>query len=64
MGFRSLAIEKRSSEVWKILGAVRNEFSKYNDVVEGLSRQLSDGRQVGRKAGHQDAGYGSETSGC
>ena len=41
MGFRSLAIGKRSSEVWRILGAVSNEFGKYNKVVEGLSRQLS-----------------------
>jgi DNA recombination protein RmuC len=41
MGFRSLAIEKRSSEVWKILGAVRNEFGKYNDVVDRLAKQLS-----------------------
>lgn len=40
MGFRSLAIEKRSSEVWKILGAVRNEFGKYNDVVDRLAKQL------------------------
>lgn len=40
MGFRSLAIEKRSSEVWKILGAVGNEFSKYNLVVDKLSKQL------------------------
>jgi DNA recombination protein RmuC len=41
MGFRSLAIEKRSSEVWQILGAVSNEFGKYNKVVDGLSRQLN-----------------------
>jgi DNA recombination protein RmuC len=41
MGFRSLAIEKRSSEVWKILGTVRNEFSKYNDVVDRLAKQLN-----------------------
>lgn len=41
MGFRSLAIEQRSSEVWRILGAVKTEFGKYNDVVDGLSRQLS-----------------------
>lgn len=40
MGFRSLAIEKRSSEVWKILGAVSNEFSKYHVVVDRLSKQL------------------------
>lgn len=41
MGFRSLAIEKRSSEVWHILGAVKNEFGKYNEVVDKLSRQLT-----------------------
>jgi DNA recombination protein RmuC len=41
MGFRSLAIEKRSSEVWRILGAVRNEFGKYNEVVDRLARQLN-----------------------
>jgi DNA recombination protein RmuC len=40
MGFRSLAIEKRSSEVWQILGAVRTEFDKYNTVVERLGKQL------------------------
>jgi DNA recombination protein RmuC len=41
MGFRSLAIEKRSSEVWKILGAVRTEFGKYNEVVDRLAKQLN-----------------------
>src|SRR5262249_29465664 len=41
MGFRSLAIEKRSSEVWRILGAVRNQFGKYNDVVNRLAKQLN-----------------------
>jgi DNA recombination protein RmuC len=41
MGFRSLAIEKRSSEVWQILGAVRGEFGKYNSVVTKLARQLN-----------------------
>lgn len=41
MGFRSLAIEKRSSEVWKILGAVQGEFEKYNGVVERLASQLN-----------------------
>ena len=41
MGFRSVAIEKRSSEVWQVLGAVRTEFKKYNDVVETLGKQLN-----------------------
>lgn len=41
MGFWSLAIERRTSEVWKILGAVRFEFGKYNDVVDRLGKQLN-----------------------
>ncbi len=40
MGFRSLTIEKRSSEVWQLLGAVRTEFKNYGDVVGSLKRQL------------------------
>jgi len=40
MGFRSLAIQKRSGEVWKILSAVRGEFAKHGEVVERLKRQL------------------------
>jgi DNA recombination protein RmuC len=40
MGFRSLALQKRSSEVWQVLGAVRNEFGKYNSVVDRLAKQL------------------------
>jgi DNA recombination protein RmuC len=41
MGFRTLAIEKRSSEVWQILGAVRTEFGKYNETVDTLAKQLN-----------------------
>lgn len=40
MGFRSLALQKRSSEVWQVLGAVRTEFGKYNGVVEKIGKQL------------------------
>ncbi len=40
MGFRSLAIEKRSGEVWQILGAVQTEFRKYIEVVDKLGNQL------------------------
>jgi DNA recombination protein RmuC len=40
MGFRTLAIEKRSSEVWQVLGAVQTEFGKYNAVVDKLAKQL------------------------
>jgi DNA recombination protein RmuC len=40
MGFRTLAIEKRSSEVWGILGAVKTEFSKFNIVLEKTKKKL------------------------
>lgn len=40
MGFKTLAIEQRSSEVWQVLGAVRTEFGKYNKVVADIERQL------------------------
>lgn len=51
MGFRSLAIEKRSSEVWKILGAVGSEFARYNNVVDQLSRQLGTAAKTVEKLG-------------
>ena len=40
MGFRSLAIQKRSSEVWQILGAVKTEFGKYGEVLEKVQKKL------------------------
>lgn len=40
MGFKTLAIEKRSSEVWQVLGAVRTEFGRYDKVVQKISNQL------------------------
>jgi DNA recombination protein RmuC len=41
MGFRSLALQKRSSEVWQLLGAIKGEFDKYGEVVRSLARQLN-----------------------
>lgn len=40
MGFRTLAIQKKSGEVWKILGAVRTEFEKFNKIVDKIKRQF------------------------
>ena len=42
MGFRTLAIEKRSAEVWSLLGAVRTEFSKFGQVLEKTSKKLQE----------------------
>ena len=41
MGFRSRAIEKHSSEVWKILGAVKTEFSKFETVLNSAQNKLN-----------------------
>ncbi len=40
MGFRSLAIQKRSSEVWQILEAVKTEFGKYGEVLDKVQKKL------------------------
>ena len=41
MGFRTLAIEKRSSEVWEILSAVKTEFGKFGEILHKVKKQLA-----------------------
>ena len=40
MGFRTLAIEKRSSEVWELLGVVKSEFGKFGDLLDKTNKKL------------------------
>ena len=40
MGFRTLAIQKQSSEVWRLLGAVKTEFGKFGIILEGVKKKL------------------------
>ncbi|MBI5075412.1 MAG: DNA recombination protein RmuC [Nitrospirae bacterium] len=42
MGFRTLAIEKRSSEVWTLLSAVKTEFGKFGDILEKTQKKLQE----------------------
>lgn len=42
LGFRTLAIEKRSSEVWLLLGAVKSEFAKFGDVLDKTRKKLDE----------------------
>src|SRR5581483_4481126 len=42
LGFRTLAIEKRTSEVWKILGAVKTEFGKFGSAIDQVSKKLQE----------------------
>lgn len=53
MGFRTLAIEKRSSEVWQVLGAAKTEFSKYGDVWERIGKQLQTVQNTVEAAGQR-----------
>jgi DNA recombination protein RmuC len=41
MGFQTLAIEQQAAEVWKILGAIKNEFGKFGAVLDKVKRQLN-----------------------
>ena len=40
MGFRTLAIQKRSNEVWQILGAVRSEFEKFEETLDATQKHI------------------------
>ena len=51
MGFRTLAIEKRSSEVWQLLGAVKSEFGKFASVLEKATSQLDTVQNSIKQAG-------------
>ncbi|KAF1694163.1 DNA recombination protein RmuC [Pseudoxanthomonas koreensis] len=48
MGFRTLAIEQRSSEVWALLGAVKSEFGKFSGILERAEKQIN---TVGKSLG-------------
>ncbi len=50
MGFRTLAIQKRSSEVWKVLGAVKSEFGKFGDILESVDKKLQEASNTITKA--------------
>lgn len=46
MGFQTLAIEQRASEVWRVLGAIKTEFGKFGDVLDKVKRQLNTASQT------------------
>ena len=53
MGFRTLAIEKRSSDVWRVLGEAKEEFRKYGDVWDRLGKQLDTAKKTVDEAGRR-----------
>jgi len=54
MGFRTLAIEKRSSEVWQVLAAAKTEFHKYGQVWVKLEKQLQTAQNTVAEAGQRN----------
>ena len=42
MGFRTLAIQKRASEVWGVLGGIKSEFGKFGDLLDGVQKKLGE----------------------
>ncbi|WP_298732378.1 DNA recombination protein RmuC [uncultured Chitinophaga sp.] len=53
MGFRTLAIEKRSSEVWQLLGAVKTEFGNFGAILEKTQKKLQEASNVIDEAGRR-----------
>ncbi len=53
MGFRTLAIEKRSGEVWKILSAVKSEFGKFGEVLDRTRKKLQEASNTIETASHR-----------
>lgn len=51
MGFRTLAIEKRSSEVWGVLGAIKTEFGKFGEALESTRKKLEQATKSIESAG-------------
>ncbi len=51
MGFRTLAIEQRSSEVWGVLGAIKTEFGKFGEVLEATRKKLEQATRSIESAG-------------
>jgi DNA recombination protein RmuC len=51
MGFRTLAIEKRSGEVWQLLGAVKTEFGKFGAILDKTQKKLQEASNVIEQAG-------------
>ncbi len=53
MGFRTLAIQKRSAEVWKVLGAVKAEFGKFGETLDKVKRKLDETGSTLEDAAHR-----------
>jgi len=53
MGFRTHAIQKQSSEVWRVLGAVKTEFGRFGDTLDKVKKKLDETRNTIDEAVHR-----------
>jgi DNA recombination protein RmuC len=53
MGFRTLAVQRRSSEVWTLLGAVKTDFGRFGDVLDGVRKKLDQAAKTMDAAGRR-----------
>jgi len=53
MGFRTLAIQKRSSEVWKVLAAVKSDFARFGDTLDKVKKKLEETTNTIEDAAHR-----------
>jgi len=60
MGFRTLAIQKRSSEVWSLLAAVKTEWTKYGEVLNKVQKKLSEASDTLDKAQNRNRAIGKK----
>jgi DNA recombination protein RmuC len=51
MGFRTLSVEKRTSEIWELLGAIRTEFGKFGEVLDKTKQKLEQASKEIENAG-------------
>ncbi|HOQ78567.1 MAG TPA: DNA recombination protein RmuC, partial [Candidatus Cloacimonas sp.] len=53
VGFRTLAIQKKSSEVWKILASIKQEFGKFGTLLDQTQKKLQEASNTIEKASHR-----------
>ena len=63
MGFRTLAIQKRSSEVWQLLAAVKSEFGKYGEVLDKVKKKLAEASSTIDQVSHRKRQIDKKLSG-
>ncbi|MCB9228494.1 MAG: DNA recombination protein RmuC [Deltaproteobacteria bacterium] len=54
VGFQKLAIQKRSAEIWKLLGAVKTQFNTFSKLLESVQKKLNDASSAMEKAAKRE----------